>query len=126
MNCLNTREYPDVNFVLDLIHSAKGVAVMAHPYMFDNIDLLKELIEAGKIDGIEVNHFSNNEEQKAELTKLAKDNDLLITGGSDFHGLYNSDVAYIGCNTTDEENLDKLCKMIKDNSQKSNKLTLKI
>ena len=32
--CLVTREYPDVNFVLDLIHSAKGVAVMTHPVMF--------------------------------------------------------------------------------------------
>ncbi|MDO5125925.1 MAG: PHP domain-containing protein [Ruminococcus sp.] len=124
--CLVTREYPDVNFVLDLIHSAKGVAVMAHPYMFDNIDLLKELIELGKIDGIEVNHYSNNDEQKAELIKIAKEHDLIITGGSDFHGLYNSSIAYIGCNTTDEENLDKLCKMINANAQKSNKLTTKV
>lgn len=124
--CLVTREYPDVNFVLDLIHSAKGVAVMAHPYMFDNIDLLKELIELGKIDGIEVNHYSNNDEQKAELIKIAKEHNLIITGGSDFHGLYNSSIAYIGCNTTDEENLDKLCKMINANAQKSNKLTTKV
>lgn len=123
--CLVTREYPDVNFVLDLIHSAKGIAVMAHPFMFNNIDLLKELIDAGKIDGIEINHYSNNEEQKAELTQLAKENDLIITGGSDFHGLYNSTAAYIGSNTTDEENLDKLCKLIHTNSQKSNKSFIK-
>ena len=116
--CLVTREYPDVNFVLDLIHSSKGVAVMAHPYLHDSIDLLKELIEKGKIDGIEVNHYSADEKQRAELTKLAKENDLIITGGSDFHGLYNSTVAYIGCNTTDEENLDKLCKLIHANEQK--------
>ena len=116
--CLVTREYPDVNFVLDLIHSSKGVAVMAHPYMFNNIELLKELIAKGKIDGIEVNHYSANENQRAELTKLAKDNDLIITGGSDFHGLYNSDVAYIGCNVTDEENINKLCKLIQENEQK--------
>ena len=79
--CLVTREYPDVNFVLDLIHSAKGVAVMAHPFLYNNIDLLKELIEAGKIDGIEVNHYSNSEEQKSELIALAEKNDLIITGG---------------------------------------------
>ncbi len=122
--CLVTREYPDVNFVLDLIHSSKGIAVMAHPFLYDNIDLLKELIDAGKIDGIEVNHYSNNDEQKAMLTKLAKDNDLLITGGSDFHGLYNSTVTYIGSQVTDEENIDKLCKMIHKNAQKAAKVTV--
>lgn len=120
--CLVTREYPDVNFVLDLIHSSKGIAVMAHPYLYDNIDLLKELIDIGKIDGIEVNHFSANDKQKAELTKLANENDLIITGGSDFHGLYNSTITYIGSHTTDEENLDKLFKLIHTNSQKAAKV----
>lgn len=124
--CLVTREYPDVNFVLDLIHSAKGVAVMAHPFLYDNIDLLKELIEAGKIDGIEVNHYSNNDEQKSELISLAKENDLIMTGGSDFHGLYNSTVTHIGSQTTDEENLDKLCRKISANSQKASKSLIKL
>lgn len=124
--CLVTREYPDVNFVLDLIHSAKGVAVMAHPFLYDNIDLLKELIEAGKIDGIEVNHYSNNDGQKSELISLAKENDLIMTGGSDFHGLYNSTVTHIGSQTTDEENLDKLCRKISANSQKASKSLIKL
>lgn len=117
--CLVTREYPDVNFVLDLIHSSKGVAVMAHPYMFGNIELLKELVESGKLDGIEVNHHSANEEQKKWLTDYAKEHDLLITGGSDFHGLYNEVVTYIGAQTTDSENLEKLFKMIRENEAKA-------
>lgn len=124
--CLVTREYPDVNFVLDLIHSAKGIAVMAHPFLYNNIDLLKELIEAGKIDGIEVNHYSNNEEQKAELIGLAEKNDLIITGGSDFHGLYNSTITHIGSQITDEENLDKLCRKINANAQKSSRSLIKL
>lgn len=124
--CLVTREYPDVNFVLDLIHSAKGVAVMAHPFLYNNIDLLKELIEAGKIDGIEVNHYSNSEEQKSELIALAEKNDLIITGGSDFHGLYNSTITHIGSQITDEENLDKLCRKINANAQKSSKSLIKL
>ncbi len=124
--CLVTREYPDVNFVLDLIHSAKGIAVMAHPFLYNNIDLLKELIEAGKIDGIEVNHYSNNEEQKTELIGLAEKNDLIITGGSDFHGLYNSTITHIGSQITDEENLDKLCRKINANAQKSSRSLIKL
>ena len=116
--CLVTREYPDVNFVLDLIHSSKGIAVMAHPYLYDNIDLLRELIQKGKIDGIEVNHYSADEKQRNELIKIAHENDLIVTGGSDFHGLYNSVATHIGSNTTDENNLDKLCKLIHTNEQK--------
>ncbi|MGN1133293.1 MAG: PHP domain-containing protein [Oscillospiraceae bacterium] len=117
--CLVTREYPDVNFVLDLIHSSKGVAVMAHPYLYDNIDLLSDLINAGKIDGIEVNHFSANEEQRENLRNIAKENDLIVTGGSDFHGLYNITTQYIGSETTDEENLEKLCNLIHQNALKA-------
>ena len=65
--CLVTREYPDVNFVLDLIHSSKGVAVLAHPHMFGNIKLMKELTEAGKLDGIECMHYSATPIQQEAL-----------------------------------------------------------
>ncbi|WP_051540033.1 PHP domain-containing protein [Ruminococcus sp. FC2018] len=123
--CLVTREYPDVNFVIDLIHSSRGIAVMAHPCMFDNIELLKELIAAGKIDGIEAYHFSATVQKQQMLEKLAKDNDLIVTGGSDFHGLYNSTMTHIGKFVTDQENLDKMFKLISKNSQKTNKVPQK-
>lgn len=116
--CLVTREYPDINFVIDLIHSSKGVAVMAHPYMFDNIELLHELVENGKLDGIEVYHHSASVSQQEELAQYAKEHDLIITGGSDFHGLYNEVATYIGKFTTDQENMDKLFKLIHSNIQK--------
>jgi len=116
--CLVTREYPDINFVIDLIHSSKGIAVMAHPHMFDNIELLHELVENGKLDGIEVYHHSATPEQQDELRKYAMDNDLICTGGSDFHGLYNEVPTHIGKYTTDQDNMDKLFKMIHNNIQK--------
>ncbi len=117
--CLVTREYPDVNFVLDLIHSSKGIAVMAHPYMFDNIDLLHELTEKGKLDGVEVYHYSADEDMRRSLADFAQSNGLIQTGGSDFHGLYNEKAVHIGSMTTDGENLDKLLKLIQINEQKS-------
>ena len=123
--CLVTREYPDVNFVLDLIHSSKGVAVMAHPYMFDNIDLLYELTEADKLDGIEVFHHSADEEKQKKLLEFAAEHDLICTGGSDFHGLYNEVSTHIGSMTTDKENLDKLFKLIHINAQKAKHTTIK-
>ena len=120
--CLVTREYPDVNFVLDLIHSSKGVAVLAHPHMFGNIELMKELTEAGKLDGIECFHFSATEIQQKALQRFAEKNNLIATGGSDFHGLYNSTMTHIGKFTTDEENLEMLFRLIHQNAKKAKKV----
>lgn len=119
--CLVTREYPDVNFVLDMIHSSKGVAVLAHPHMFGNIELMKELTAAGKLDGIECFHVSATDSQQQALKKFAEENGLLVTGGSDFHGLYNSTMTHIGKFTTDEENLEKLFKLIHVNAKAAKK-----
>ena len=115
---LVTRRYPSVDFVLDLIHSARGVAVLAHPCMFDNIELCKQLAEKNKLDGIEVYHYSADENAQKLLLNIAKEHDLIVTGGSDFHGLYNAVPTHIGSRTTDEENLNKLYELISVNSQK--------
>ena len=107
-SCYVEREYPDVNFVLDLIHSAKGVAVMAHPAQYDNIELLKELAECGKIDGVEIGHYSADENYRKALHEIADKYDLIVTGGSDFHGLYNSVPTHLGSESTTMENVQKI------------------
>lgn len=109
--CLVEREYPDVNFVIDLIHSARGVAVMAHPVYYDSVELLKELAAIGKLDGVEVYHTSADKEQQKELLEIAKQHNLIVTGGSDFHGLYNEKPTHIGRYTTDRENIERILKI---------------
>ncbi|MDO5559065.1 MAG: PHP domain-containing protein [Oscillospiraceae bacterium] len=109
--CLVEREYPDVRFVLDLIHSARGVAVMAHPMLYNNTELLEKLAQEGKIDGVEVNHYTADEEDRAKLMQIAEKYNLIVTGGSDFHGLYNSTPTYIGSELTTKENLDRIIKL---------------
>ncbi len=109
--CLVEREYPDVRFVLDLIHSARGVAVMAHPAMYESLDLLEELAAEKKIDGVEVYHYSADEEKRRELLSIAEKYDLIVTGGSDFHGLYNAVPTHLGSETTSKENLDRIIKL---------------
>ena len=109
--CLVEREYPDVNFVLDLIHSARGVAVMAHPVLYDNIELLEELAANKKLDGVEVFHYSADNAQQKELLDIAEKYDLIVTGGSDFHGLYNAFPTHLGSNTTSKVNLDRIIKL---------------
>lgn len=110
-SCYVEREYPDVNFVIDLIHTAKGVAVMAHPAQYDNIELLEELAKKGKIDGVEVGHYSADESYRKRLYEIAEKYGLIVTGGSDFHGLYNSVPTHLGSETTTKENLDRIIKL---------------
>lgn len=94
-NILVTPKYPDTAEVLTAIHDAGGIAVLAHPFQLDSLDALPRLLENG-LDGIEVWHPSADEQQQAELKKLAAKHKLLMTGGTDFHGMYNATTVSIG------------------------------
>ncbi len=108
-SCLVAYRYPDVYEVLDSIHEAGGVAVMAHPSVYNSMELLKELTEQSLLDGVEIHHPRNTPEDQAVCLELAKEQNLLITGGSDFHGMYSStDRSYIGSETVGREALDQL------------------
>jgi hypothetical protein len=103
-NCISVEpSFPDVREVLEAIHDAGGIAVLAHPAFYDSFDLLDELIELG-LDGVEVWHPTADEETVAHLKRTAREHNLLMTGGSDFHGMYNSRLTALGdCLTPDEQ-----------------------
>jgi hypothetical protein len=71
--------------IIDLIHSCGGVAVWAHPYYCQNDALLEPLMEAG-IDGLECYHREFDPQTSQHYFKLARKNNLIVTGGSDYHG----------------------------------------
>lgn len=100
-------EYPDVREVIDLIHSAGGIAVLAHPYLYKNEELLEELSEKG-LDGVEVWHPSHSEEQVAALHDFATQKGLLMTGGSDFHGMYTRTTRALGSTACPDEHVEAL------------------
>lgn len=106
-NILIVPKYESTKSVIDSIHEAGGIAVLAHPYRSGCEDSIDLLIKMG-IDGIEVNHPSANEEQKANLRKIASKAKLLVTGGSDFHGLYNEYKVSLGDYTTSDDELHAL------------------
>ena len=106
-NVLSPTKYPGVRDVIDEIHGAGGIAVLAHPGKFDNFDELDKYAEMG-LDGIEVWSPENTQEQTQMLQTYCKKNKLLMTGGSDFHGIYGSSTVTIGSYSTPQEHLDKL------------------
>lgn len=72
--------------VLELIKNLGGAAVLAHPNTLKSKKLVKHIIKLG-IAGIEVYHSGHTQELSNYFLNLAKENNLLITGGSDCHGL---------------------------------------
>ena len=76
-----------------LIHSAGGIAILAHPFGVYNLEnpkeIINELIATGKLDGLECMHSNITPEQTEYLLNLCQKHNLLSTGGSDFHGFDN-------------------------------------
>jgi len=75
---------------VELILSAGGVPVLAHPGMLETDEdglekLLLDLMEAG-LQGIEVYHPSHSTSTRRKLLGLAERYRLAPTGGTDFHG----------------------------------------
>jgi len=68
-----------------LIRRAGGVPVFAHPGLADRDQLIPGLIAAGLM-GIECYYTEHSAQQRATYLQICKDQDLVATGGSDFHG----------------------------------------
>ncbi|MBS3762312.1 MAG: transcription antitermination factor NusB [Planctomycetes bacterium] len=72
--------------VIKIIHQAGGCAVLAHPGFDEHIPgMLADLIDAG-LDGLEVHYPGYSADHVAFWLDQARENNLLVTGGSDFHG----------------------------------------
>lgn len=82
--------YPSLRDTIEMIHEAGGLAFVAHFYKYrfieNKIEELKYIINNYNIDGIECYHSSFNEGNIKELTEFCLENNLLISGGSDWHG----------------------------------------
>ncbi|MDE2482973.1 MAG: PHP domain-containing protein [bacterium] len=67
-----------------LVRDSGGVSVVAHPARLREPGDLLALIELG-VDGIEIAHPTADEAYRAAVLALARERELLVTGGTDFH-----------------------------------------
>lgn len=87
--------FPKVREVVDIIHKAGGLAFLAHPFEYrfdDTIKYIDDLLSEVNLDGIECFHPSADEEQMELLVNYTKDNNLYVSGGSDYHGKTKPDI----------------------------------
>lgn len=76
---------------ISLIKNSNGIPVIAHPKSLELeekefLELLKDMINCG-LKGIEVYHSSHSKEEMDYYLKIANKFNLLISGGSDYHGI---------------------------------------
>ena len=106
--CLHSPTYPPVREVLATAKAAGAVVVFAHPTVYKSMPLLRELVAEGAIDGIEVHHPRNSPEDMAECAELCKKHDLIVTGGSDFHGANHGKPHPVGACVTEDDQIARI------------------
>lgn len=88
---LRTDATIDLNEAVRIIHSAGGIAVIAHPIEIEkkyniSIDDIFYLFKNAGIDGIEIFNSKHTLSDIKRYYAVAKREGLLISGGSDYHG----------------------------------------
>jgi 3',5'-nucleoside bisphosphate phosphatase len=81
---------PTPEDAIKLIKQAGGVAVIAHPLASlrgrtVSIDSFESMVEAG-LDGIEISHRDQSEDERQLLREVVAQYDIIATGSSDYHG----------------------------------------
>jgi len=102
---------PTTHDVVAAVKGAGGVVVIAHAgdprrnrtLLTDR--QIESLITEG-LDGLEVWHRGNPPEQRERLLAIARRHDLLVTGGSDWHGKGKPNA--LGENLTDDETVQEI------------------
>lgn len=90
------REKPTIKESIDIIHSSGGLAFLAHPNHsakdLNDLDSLLKILKSYGIDGVETYHSSMNVRYSKHTEKLCQKYNLLISAGSDFHGIFKTNV----------------------------------
>lgn len=73
-----------------LITGAGGLAVLAHPVQVDKtlsfLSTLLPVLKSYGLEGIEAYYPTQSKKMRKRINRFAIENDLLLTGGSDYHG----------------------------------------
>lgn len=88
--CDIEKVFPNTKEAIEVLRQAGAITILAHPQLskIDNdLDIFKEY----GINGIEVFHSSTSLKSSFEMEEYCKKNDLIITGGSDYHGSYGNE-----------------------------------
>lgn len=95
---------------IKMIHDAHGIAILAHPYNIKKSDPF-DIIKMG-VDGVEVFYAPASKDEWPKFYNYCIENNLLMTGGSDFHRDNDPKHSPIGSSPYGGIELDKFLKRI--------------
>ena len=91
-----TREYLTPKQAIELILQAGGIPILAHPLLYKlaptQLEILIKELKTYGLKGLEAIYSTNINNDEAYVRSLARKYELLITGGSDFHGSVKPDI----------------------------------
>ena len=80
------RRRPSLQKAISLIKEVGGIPILAHPHLLRDKSIIPYLVEEG-IEGIEVYYVDHGRNPSSKFIEIAKKHNLLISGGSDCHGI---------------------------------------
>lgn len=108
----NYKEILTYQECIKLILNSGGIPILAHPKSLKLSDeelkkLIENMIKIG-LKGIEVYHSSHSEIEQKKYLNIAKEYNLLISGGSDYHGKNTKPDVEIGTGVNNNLNIKRL------------------
>jgi 3',5'-nucleoside bisphosphate phosphatase len=100
-SCYAQGEFFSVEETLATIHSARGLAVIAHPHLITRNSTIKYLLNM-PFDGLECFYGKFQNKEHTRWLTIANKKNWLITGGSDFHGDIKP-IIELGCSWIGED-----------------------
>lgn len=103
----------DCGEAIEMIKKLGGISVLAHPGLVKSKEYIGRILDLG-IDGIEAYHSKHDEDTVRYALAIARSRKLLVTGGSDCHGIMLNNEPIIGNCSVDY----KYVQMLKDEINK--------
>lgn len=100
-SCYDAGEPFTVDETLEVIHQARGKAFLAHPHFLGEGEKVFKLLDK-PFDGIECIYANCLPQQEKRWIKAAERRNLLISGGSDYHGKIKPNIT-LGCSWVGDE-----------------------
>lgn len=79
-----------------LVLQVNGLPVLAHPFTTNNLEITIAELKAAGLVGIEAYYDGYSADERNRLIGLAEEHGLIVTGGSDYHGLEAANETVIG------------------------------
>ena len=93
---------------VQLIKLGKGLPVLAHPFTVNGPETMIPGLKKAGLIGIEAYYKDYTPDQIDALVRLAEKHDLIVTGGTDYHGIDDRDEVMLGGVHVPMESVEKL------------------